>query len=152
VLYSLWHWREEQARRLDTPPFKVCSNDFIMRLVFGAEEGRSEEDIVSTVQLGKRHGRLIGSLAIALHAGMVSDPKTLPRRHHERHSPLTAEELARQDALKNQRDRMAKKLDLDPTLIANRAQLAQIAREPQKIDEIILPWQADLLRSELLVK
>ena len=152
VLHSLWHWREEQARRLDTPPFKVCSNDFIMRLAFGAEEGRSESEIIATVQLGKRHGRLISSLEAALHAGMTRDPKTLPRRRYQRHSPLTSEELARQDALKNQRDKMAKKLDLDPTLIANRAQLAQIAREPEKIDEFMLPWQADLLRSELQVK
>ncbi|MFA5264092.1 MAG: HRDC domain-containing protein [Opitutaceae bacterium] len=151
VLYSLWHWREEQARRFDTPPFKVCSNDFIMRLAFDAEEGRSEEEILSIVQLGKRHSRLIDSLAVALHAGMMRDPKTLPRRHHQRHSPLTAEELARQDALKHQRDSMARKLDLDPTLIANRAQLAQIAREPHKIDEFMLPWQAALLRPELQV-
>jgi ribonuclease D len=37
-------------------------------------------------------------------------------------------------------------------LIANRAQLAQIARQPRKIAEVLLPWQADLLRSEPSLK
>jgi ribonuclease D len=41
---------------------------------------------------------------------------------------------------------MAQKLDLDPTLIANRSQLAQIAREPEKISQFLLPWQVELLK------
>ena len=47
-----------------------------------------------------------------------------------------------------EQDRVAARLQLEPTLIANRSQLALIARTPEKIDEIILPWQADLLRHE----
>ena len=67
-------------------------------------------------------------------------------------APLNGDELARQDSLKAFRDRKAAKLDLEATLIANRAQLAQIAREPGKIDEILLPWEADLLRDEPSLK
>jgi ribonuclease D len=37
-------------------------------------------------------------------------------------------------------------LGIEPTLIANRSQLAQIARRPRQIEEILLPWQAALLR------
>ncbi len=146
TLHALWHWREDQARRLDTPPFKVCSNDLLMKISFAAEEGRSEDDIISNINLGKRHGRLIGSLMSALRAGITRDPKTLPRRKHQRHAPLSAQELARQDQLKSLRDRRAKELQLDPTLIANRSQLAQLAREPDKAAEILLPWQIGLLQ------
>ena len=149
ALHALWHWREDQARRLDTPPFKVCSNDFLMRLAVAAEEGRAEAEILSTVQLGKRHSRLIASLSAALHEGMTQDPKNLPKRHHQRHAPLSSEEISLQEKLKNRRDHMAKGLNLDPTLIANRAQLAQLAREPQSVSQILLPWQAELLREEL---
>nr|MBP8963652.1 3'-5' exonuclease [Opitutaceae bacterium] len=60
--------------------------------------------------------------------------------------PLTSEELARQDAIKALRDRVAAELKLEATLIANRTQLAQLAREPEKLDELLLPWQAELLR------
>ena len=38
------------------------------------------------------------------------------------------------------------KLGIDPTLIANRAQLAQIARGPDQLDAVLQRWQADLLR------
>ena len=37
-------------------------------------------------------------------------------------------------------------------MIANRSQLALIARSPAKIDEILLPWQAELLRDEPSLK
>jgi len=57
-----------------------------------------------------------------------------------------------QDRIRADRDRVAKQLEIDPTLIANRAQLAQIARAPKKIREFILPWQADLLLAEPALK
>ena len=60
--------------------------------------------------------------------------------------------MALQDRLKNDRDRVAQQLNLDPTLIANRAQLSQIAREPEHLDDILLPWQANLLRNEPALK
>ena len=41
---------------------------------------------------------------------------------------------------------------MEATLIANRSQLAQIARSPSGLDQILLPWQADLLRHEPALK
>jgi ribonuclease D len=149
VLHALWHWREEMAQRIDTPPFKVCNNDLLLKLSFAAEEGHNADELIAGVQLGKRHGRLIGSLSAAIREGIAHDPKTLPRRKHQRHAPLSPEEVARQDSLKAFRDQAAKELNLDPTLIANRAQLAQLAREPDKSSEILLPWQASLLMPKL---
>jgi hypothetical protein len=57
-------------------------------------------------------------------------------------------EIERLDRIKDDRDRVAAKLQLEPTLIANRAQLAQIARSPNRLDELLLPWQAGLLRDQ----
>ena len=70
VLYAIWHWRQEQAQRLDTPPFKVCSNDFLIRLANAADQGDSPETLLSGVNLGKRHARLIGSLEAAVRDGL----------------------------------------------------------------------------------
>jgi ribonuclease D len=76
------------------------------------------------------------------------DPRTLPRRERRREfAPLTPEELGRQDRLKADRDRLARDLKIDPTLIATRTQLVQLARNPETIDELLLPWQAQLLKS-----
>jgi ribonuclease D len=149
VLYAIWHWRQEQALRLDTPPFKVCSNEFLVRLASAADAGDSEEAILSGVNLGKRHPRLIGSLAAAVRAGLEMDPRTLPRRpgRDPNHVPLTQAEIALLDRIKEDRDRIAEKISIEPTLIANRSQLSQIARDPRNLGDVLLPWQASLLAS-----
>ena len=147
VLHSIWHWRQEQAQRLDTPPFKVCSNEFLVRVAGAADEGRSADSILAEVNLGKRHARLIGSLSAAVRAGLERDPHTLPRRpgRDPSHIPLTQAEIALLDRIKEERDKIAAKISIEPTLIANRSQLSQIARTPRKLSEILLPWQASLL-------
>jgi ribonuclease D len=150
VLHAVWHWREEWARKLDVPPFKVTGNDLMLRISEGADHGLSARALLAQVHLGKRHDRLAPSLFEALEAGVARDPHTLPRRRarNSDQQPLNGEELALQDRLKADRDRVALRIELDPTLIANRSQLAQIARTPDKIDEILMRWQADLLRNE----
>jgi ribonuclease D len=154
VLHAVWHWREAQAQRLDTPPFKVCSNAVLLKLADAAENGESEAAILSSVHLGKRHERLASSLTAAVRSGLARDPKTLPRRpgRNPNHIALTQPEIELQDRIRSDRDRLALKLEIEPTLIANRSQLAQVAREPDKIGDILLPWQADLLRREPALK
>lgn len=154
VLHAVWHWREEQAQRIDTPPFKVCGNTLVLQIAEAAEQGDSEASILQRVNLGKRHSRLFPSLAAAVRAGLTRDPKTLPRRpgRDPNHVSLTQAEIELQDRIKLDRDRVAQKLGIESTLIANRSQLAQIARSPKKIDDHLLPWQADLLRHESSLK
>jgi ribonuclease D len=148
VLHAVWHWRDEQARRLDTPHFKVCNNDLLLRMATLAEEGESEASVLAQINLGRRHQRLIGSLTKALREGYRRDPATLPRRPRERRRSLSAAEVERQENIKQDRDRLAAKLELDPTLIANRAQLVELARDPAALGDILLPWQAELLRDQ----
>lgn len=147
VLHAIWHWREEQAGRLDTPPFKVCNNSLLLKIAQAAEEGDSEASILGQIDLGRRHPRLIGSLSAALRSGLARDPASLPRRprNHD-HRALSPGELEFQDRLKADRDALAAKLNLEPTLIANRAQLAVLARNPADVDTVLLPWQASLVR------
>ncbi len=154
VLWAVWHWREDTARRLDQPPFKITGNDLLIEIASRADAGLPEEGILA-IDLGRRHPRLIGSLAEAVRAGLAKNPTSLPRRRRNRdpgNLPLNASELALQDRLRSDRDRIALRLNLDPTLIANRSQLSQIARDPDRLDDILLPWQADLLRHEPALK
>lgn len=154
VLHAIWHWREAQAQRLDTPPFKVCGNQLLLKIAEQAEAGESEAAILAGVHLGKRHDRIFPSLAAAVRAGLARDPKTLPRRpgRDPNHVALTQAEIELQERIRADRDRIAKQLEIEPTLIANRSQLAQIARAPHKVGEVLLPWQADLLRDEPSLK
>ncbi len=147
VLHSVWHWRERWAEELDTPPFKVCSNDILSRIAQAAEQGDSIEAIVATTNLGKRQPRLAPSLAASLREGFSRDPSTLPRRPRTERIHLSQAEIERQDRIKTHRDQIAAKLNLDPTLIAPRSTLVTLCREPERLDDILLPWQANLLRA-----
>jgi ribonuclease D len=150
VLHAVWHWRQQTAERIDVPPFKVCNNDLLVKIAHEAETGASESAILAAVHLGRRHDRLAPSLAAAVRAGLERDPHTLPRRRGRdpNHVSLTQSEIEHLERIKADRDRVAQKLGIESTLIANRAQLAQIARAPRKLDDILLPWQAALLRAE----
>jgi ribonuclease D len=171
VLQAVWHWREQQAERLDTPPFKVCSNDLLLRIAHAADQGgyeqqdgapeadapdaeRQLEEVLGGVHLGKRHPRLFPSLVAAVRAGLAKDPHTLPRRpgRDPSHTPLSRAEITRLDKIKEDRDRIAARLGIEATLIANRSLLSQIARAPRDLDRFLLPWQADLLRDEPSLK
>ncbi len=174
VLQAVWHWREQQAERLDTPPFKVCSNDLLLRIAHAADQGgyeqqdgqdgapgpdapdaeRQLEAVLGSIHLGKRHPRLFPSLAAAVRDGLAKDPRTLPRRpgRDPSHTPLSRAEITRLDKIKEDRDRIAARLGIEATLIANRSLLSQIARAPRDLDKFLLPWQADLLRGEPSLK
>lgn len=146
ALFELWHWREREAKRLDRPPFKVMSNEYLQRLSLAVADG-TYQDAYHALPIGLRKGPSKGLLE-TLQQATKRDPKTLPRRpdSNGRRQPLSAEELARQDAIRAHRDQCARDLQLDPTLIASRSQIAQLARLPEDIDRMLLPWQADLLR------
>ena len=145
VLFDIWHWREKQAERLDVPPFKVVGNELLLTLAKAAERS-NPWSVFDEIRLGKRI-RLLSSLQAAFRSGLDRDPASLPRRQRRfpDRGPLSTDELDRQDRIKKHRDRVASELDLDPTLIASRAQLAQLARDPAKVGELLLPFQANLL-------
>ena len=131
VLHALWHWRESWAEKINTPPFKVVGNEMLMRLARAADEGAPPErghaastSAAATTACSPRWPR---------RSGAASPPtrNTLPRRERRRDfNPMTPDELARQDRIKADRDRLASGLQLDPTLIATRSQLALLARDP----------------------
>jgi enoyl-[acyl-carrier protein] reductase I len=149
VLHAIWHWRETTAEQIDTPPFKVCNNDLLLDIAYAAEDGQTAEAILTQVNLGKRHDRLIPALSAALRRGFETDPSTLPRRpgRDAGRRSLNQSELARLDRIKEDRDRIATQLSIEATLIANRAQLSHLAQIPSDLDDVLLPWQASLLRS-----
>ncbi len=146
VLHDLWHWREKQAERLDAPPFKVVGNDLLLHLAAAAEAGDAY-NAFQELRLGKRE-RIRETLEQALRAGLERDPETLPRRRGGGgdRQPLNSRELDRQERIREYRDHEARRLNLDPTLIASRSQLALLAREPERLGEILLPWQAKLMQ------
>lgn len=145
AVYELWHWRQNLAKRLDRPPFKVLGNDYIIALAEGVAEGNWGfvfEGLPQGIQRRARQG-----LIDAIKAGETRDVNTLPARppRQERRAPLSQRELDRQELVKDFRDKVAAGLDIDPTLIATRSVVAQLARDPKDVDGL-LEWQRELLQ------
>ncbi len=148
AIYELWHWRMDLAERLDRPPFKVLGNDYMIKLAEGVSEGNWPfvfESLPMGIQRRKRQG-----LVDALKRAEEKDVKTLPKRppRGDSKGPLTQVELDRQESIKNFRNEIAEKLDIDPTLIATRSFVAQLARDPTDLSGL-LPWQRELLEPKL---
>lgn len=147
VLYELWHWRDGEAERIDRPHFKVINDGFLLGIAKAVQEGAPDPLESIPASLRRRFGK---ALRQAIARGNERDPETLPAgpaRTRERPEPFSPEELKRQDSIKKTRDRAAAELKIDPSLIANRSLVAVLARQPGRLDEILLPWQADLLRA-----
>jgi len=144
ALYELWHWREDLAAKLDRPPFKVLGNDYLLSLSESVSEG-NWKFVFESLPMGIRRRKRQG-LVEALEKGVEKDPGSLPRRvrKFDTKGPLTQHELERQEKIKNHRNRVAESLDIDPTLIATRSVVAQLAREPENLIGM-LAWQRDLM-------
>lgn len=145
VLYELWHWRDAEAEKADRPPFKIINDNFLFALARAVEEERPEPESEMPPSLRRRYGKVVRQV---IQRGRQRDPATLPPppTARERPEPFSPEELKRQEAIKAVRDQAAQELQIESSLIANRSQMALLAREPYRLDEILLPWQADLLR------
>ncbi len=144
ALYELWHWRESLASRLDRPPFKVLGNDFLISLSEATSEGNWEY-VFESLPIGIRRRKRQG-LVDALKRGETRDLGTVPRRPQrvDTKGPLSQAELDRQESIKLYRNKRADELSIDPTLIATRSIVAQLARDPKNLDGL-LEWQKELL-------
>lgn len=144
-LHELWHWREQLSARLDRPPFKIIGNDYLLKLAQGIADGNALE-VLGKMAPGIQRRRKQG-LVEAIERGQQKDPATLPKRppRVSRREPLSQEELDRQDSIKEFRDKVAKELGIDSTLLATRSHVANIARDSKNLEEL-LPWQQEALK------
>jgi ribonuclease D len=123
VLRQLYLWRDEQARKLDRPPFKVLGND---RLV---EMSQRQPARLADLPLSARQIELFGrSLLAAIAAGRAAPPPLPPVRSSNGNGRPTPEALARFDQLRAWRVRRAADRAVDADLILNNDALMTIAR------------------------
>src|SRR5689334_4178489 len=68
-----------------------------------------------------------------------------PRRPHRRRNERNPEAEKRFETIKEKRDSIASKLNIDPSLLGSRAVLEQIAIDSSRAAELLLNWQRELL-------
>jgi len=152
-LRELWHWRDQHARRVNVPSFKIFGNEQILDLLQWAES-----HVGVPLHQGPKLPRnirdaLLRTLeeAVARAAGM--DQTQWPElRRFERDDAPSAELTAQINVLRGACAQIAKELQIAASTLAPRAALEAIAQSrPRTVNEImesagLLRWQAELVQ------
>lgn len=120
--FTIFEWREQEAQRLDIPPFKVLGTKQLVALAETAPG--SNEELAGINGLGPRFVRRWGARILKT----VSRPYDAPERvRRPKHPDLSATEVRRIKHLSAVRDEVAADLGLDPGLVCPRACVTAVA-------------------------
>ena len=152
-LRELWRAREERARALDLPPFRVLHNEALVAVCRRAAGGETRLSELFPRALPPAFAARVRE---ALEAAAAVPPSGWPPpRRGEVVRPEPALEKA-VNRLKARRDAVARQLGIDPGVLASRAALVDVARAELAARRPLLPadlvaatglsrWKADLL-------
>lgn len=141
VLKALWHWREREARRSNRPPFFILSHDRLLELARGSVEGGNLNGLLPRRMAARRRRAIRETIARA----RSQPPSSFPERSKPVRNSRGPVPPERFEALKRRRDAHAEKLDIDPTLIASRATLENLALNWEGHAGKLMRWQRRLL-------
>ncbi len=120
--YTLFSWRDRQARRLDVPPFKILRNRELVDLAANPPADVSE--LARRPGVGPRFVRRWGKELMPVLAQPSEAPARQPRSGHRQLSRL---QLARFKGLKLARDAAARELGIEPGLLCPKALMERLA-------------------------
>jgi ribonuclease D len=154
VLRELWLWRDATARRRDRPPFKVLHDETLVALAKAAPDSIGALAQVKGVPDSLVRSPAAHELVEAVRRGAACPEADRPEVRvevRERLSPAVESRVAR---IKERRDAVALDLALDPTAIASRGVVEEMAKrweagdDPWSVPELRV-WQIGLLRPVL---
>jgi ribonuclease D len=154
IVRELWHWRDREAQNQDSPPFRVMMNEKLLDLAQWIDAHREADYLPGSYLPKNCRGERLTLLHAAVQRGLHSPPLVPPPRSPR--PPYDALAEKRAEHLKEQRDKIALELDLEPTLIASRAILGELSRQGLSAAEKLItedrwcPWQYELLRPTLM--
>lgn len=153
VLQALLMWREEEARRVDIPPYKIIGSSSLMEMATQCPSSLAEMQGIQgiTAKVLRAWG---DGLMKAMQRGLQAPPLPLTSRTPRRTSkkrPGTNQRLRR---LKKTRDKRARELELDPGILCPNASLKSLAGVwpadlEEKMQETLKGWQRDVLGEDL---
>jgi ribonuclease D len=139
LLRAFWLWRDAEARAADRPAFHILQND---RLIDAAARMDRGEQISFPHFSTSRQRRFTA----AAQAALAVPPEEWPRPIRKPRLRPTPDQERFFMRLKTRRDATATQLQIDPSLIAPKATLEQIAADPESASARLMPWQLELLQ------
>jgi ribonuclease D len=141
VLRAIWHWREKEAIAAGKPPFFILAHEKLVEIAATAVNGSPVENTFPR-HLSDRRRR---GLSEAIEQGRQTPADQLPHIPVRKSRRPSEAEKKRCFQLERRRDQRAKELDIDPTLIASRSVLWDLAREWDEASAELMTWQRELL-------
>ncbi len=141
ILRELWRWREGEAIRANKPPFFVLSHQTLADIANAASLGRPVDSLIPKHLTERRRAGLTKALA----RGLAIAPEHYPLIPKNNGRRPTEAEARRYVELQKRRDANAAKLQIDPTLIASRSMLSDLAHNWEKHSAELMNWQRELL-------
>lgn len=142
ILREIWSWREKEAVAANRPPFFVLAHDDLVNIAAAAAHTPHLEDLRLPNRFSSRRRE---TLLDAVHRGQQLPEHQLPtRRPRELNHPDVAM-LRKFHQMKVKRDEVATSLGIDPTLIAAKAELLDLARDEKEGRRHLMRWQIELL-------
>ncbi len=142
ILRELWHWREEEAIAANRPPFFILNHEKLVDVASAAAAHRPIEPILPLRMSPRRRDTLADAIKTALQLSADRYPEILRRKSHH----PTEMEMRRYCELEKRRNTRAHELGIDPTLIASRATLSELAHDWNQHAPELMNWQRELLK------
>ncbi|HTV75607.1 MAG TPA: HRDC domain-containing protein, partial [Candidatus Baltobacteraceae bacterium] len=142
VLRELWRWREQEAVAHSRPPFFILSHERMVDVAAAAAARQPFEDILPPKMSPRRCEALLEAVKAGLAVPHDRQPEIIRQKFHR---PSEAE-FRRFRELEKIRNAHAHKLGVDPTLIASKATLGDLARDWGKHAAELMNWQRELLK------
>jgi ribonuclease D len=142
ILRELWHWREEEAITANLPPFFILNHEKLVDIASAAAACQPIEPILPPRLSPRRRDSLADAIKTALQLSADRYPEIL---RHKSHRPAEIE-IRRYCELEKHRNAQAHQLGIDPTLIASRATLSELARDWDQHAPELMNWQRELLK------
>jgi ribonuclease D len=142
VLRELWQWRETEAIAYCRPPFFVLSHERMVDIADAAAVRQPFENILPPKMSPRRRETLLEAVKAGLSVPADKHPDIL---RHKFYRPSEAE-FRRFRELEKTRDAHAHRLGIDPTLIASKSTLGDLARDWDRHALELMNWQRELLK------
>jgi ribonuclease D len=142
ILLELWAWREKEALGANRPPFFILSHETVVLIAATAALGQPVESLIPPRISPRRREALIK----AVQAGLNVPPANHPELIRQKFIRPSEAEFRRFSEIAGRRDRKAKELGIDPTIIASRSTMGDLARDWDKYAPDLMKWQLALLQ------
>jgi len=141
ILREIWRWREHEAVRANKPPFFILSHDTLSRIAELASEHSPFDALIPKSMSDRRRQ----ALSRAIEQGRGVTPENYPKIPHTASRRSSEAGRRRYIELQKRRNVHATRLGIDPTLIASRSMLSDLAHDWERNSPALLPWQLHLL-------